>query len=196
PDDHVTGIGLDPPMNASVAWVETTKGYSRIEFKEMTLTQKSKAFIERIRARHVRWGMTADSHLRVPGDLSTNQLISTDNDGLWTQMYIAAEAFRYKVTGDADARAKAKQGFEAMLRLEEITGIPGFPARSFIKVGEDIQPTDGEWHDTPDGKWRWKGDTSSDEIVGHYFGFAVYYDLLADEADKQKIRGVITRITD
>jgi hypothetical protein len=196
PDDHVTGIGLEPPIKASVIWIETPKGFSRIEYKEITLAEKSKAFVERVRARHVRHGLTADSILQTPGDLSTNKTVSSDNDGLWTQMYIAAEAFRYKVTGEADARVNARQGFEAMLRLEEITGISGFHARSFIKVGEDIQPQDGEWHDTPDGKWRWKGDTSSDEIVGHYFGYAVYYDLVADEAEKRKIRGVVTRMTD
>src|SRR5215510_7165471 len=196
PDDEVTGIGFEDGGEAEVVWVETPKGYSRIEYKPMTLAEKSKAFVERIRARHVRHGMTTDSILETPGDLSTNRTVSSDNDGLWTQMYIAAEAFRYKVTGEADARANARQGFEAMLRLEEITGIPGFHARSFIKIGEDIQPKDGEWHDTPDGKWRWKGDTSSDEIVGHYFGYAVYYDLVADDAEKQKIRGVVTRMTD
>jgi hypothetical protein len=194
-DDHVTGIGFEPGTSR-VVWLETPKGFSRIEWKKMTLAEKSKAFIERVRARHVRHGLTADSILQTPGDLSTNKTVSSDNDGLWTQMYIAAEAFRYKVTGEEDARANARQGFEAMLRLEEITGIPGFPARSFIKIGEDIQLKDGEWHDTPDGKWRWKGDTSSDEIVGHYFGYAVYYDLLADEADRRKIRGVVTRMTD
>ncbi|HZF37335.1 MAG TPA: transcriptional regulator, partial [Blastocatellia bacterium] len=194
PDDHVTGAGFDDA--GSVVWIETPKGFSRIEYKEISLAEKSKAFVERIRARHVRHGLTADSILQTPGDLSTNKTVSTDNDGLWTQMYIAAEAFRYKVTGEADARTNAKQGFEAMLRLEEITGIPGFHARSFIKIGEDIQPKDGEWHDTPDGKWRWKGDTSSDEIVGHYFGYAVYYDLVADEAEKRRIRGVIARMTD
>ena len=43
------------------------------------------------------------------------------------------------------------------------------------------QPGDGEWHDTPDKQWRWKGDTSSDEIVGHYFVYPIYYDLVADE---------------
>jgi hypothetical protein len=195
PDDQVTGIGFEKSAN-EVVWIETPKGYSRIEYNPMTLAGKSKAFVERIRARHVRHGLTADSHLRIPGDLSSNQMVSSDNDGLWTQMYIAAEVFRYKVTGEADARANARQGFEAMLRLEEITGIPGFPARSFIKIGEDTQPNDGEWHDTPDGKWRWKGDTSSDEIVGHYYGYAIYYDLVADEAEKQKIRGVVTRMTD
>ncbi|MGH9803227.1 MAG: transcriptional regulator, partial [Blastocatellia bacterium] len=193
PDDKVTGIGF---QSYWVGWVETPKGYSRIEYKHMTLADKSKTFVERVQKRHVRWGMTSDSHLKVPGDLSSNQMVSSDNDGLWTQMYIAAEAFRYAVTKAADARANAKVGFEAMLRLEAITGISGFHARSIIKVAEDIQPKDGEWHDTPDGKWRWKGDTSSDEIVGHYFGYAVYYDLVADEAERQKIRSVITRMTD
>lgn len=194
PDDHVTGIGVEP--SGKVIWVETPKGFSRIEYKQMTLADKSQAFVERVQKRHVRWGMTSDSHLKVPGDLNSNQMVSSDNDGLWTQMYIAAEAFRYSVTKAADARANAKVGLEAMLRLEEITGISGFHARSIIKIGEDIQPKDGEWHDTPDGKWRWKGDTSSDEIVGHYFGYAVYYDLVADEAERQKIRGVVTRMTD
>lgn len=194
PDDNVTGIGFE--NGGAVIWVETPKGLSRIEDEETTLAEKSKAFVERVRARHVRHGMTADSTLQTPGDLSTNKTVSSDNDGLWTQMYVAAEAFRHKVTGAADARANARQGFEAMLRLEEVTGIPGFHARSFIKTGEDIQPQDGEWHDTPDGKWRWKGDTSSDEIVGHYFGYAVYYDLVADETEKRKIRGVVARMTD
>lgn len=194
PDDRVTGIGFEPFDNA--VWIETPKGYSRIQIEKMTLAEKSKAFVERVQKRHVRWGMTSDSHLKIPGDLSSNQMVSSDNDGLWTQMYIAAEAFRYSVTKESDARANAKVGLEAMLRLEQITGISGFHARSIIKIGEDIQPGDGEWHTTADGKWRWKGDTSSDEIVGHYFGYAVYYDLVADAAEKEKIRGVVTRMTD
>ena len=84
------------------------------------------------------------------------------------------------------------------MRLEAITGIPGFPARSFIKVGADAQPEDGEWHDTPDKQWRWKGDTSSDEIVGHYFVYPIYYDLVADEAEKPALRArrsIASRIT-
>ena len=191
PDDHVTGIGFD----ADAAWVETRGGYSRIAYVPMTLEQKSRAFVERVRARHVRWGLTSDSRLQVPGELSSNQTVSSDNDGLWTAMYVAAESFRYKVTGDAEARANARQGMDALLRLESITGISGFPARSFVKIGTDAQPADGEWHDTPDGQWRWKGDTSSDEIVGHYFAYPIYYDLAAAEEEKPALRGAIERIT-
>ncbi|MCI0337230.1 MAG: hypothetical protein L0226_06615 [Acidobacteria bacterium] len=196
PDDQVVAIGFEEHKTGSFAvWVETPKGFSCIEYKQMTLAEKAKAFENRVRARHVRHGLTAGSHLRIPGDLSSNQMVSSDNDGLWTAIYVAAECFRYKVTGEADAREFARQGIQAIMRLEEITGIPGFPARSFIKIGVDEQPRDGEWHMTPDGQWRWKGDTSSDEIVGHYFVYPIYYDLVADDDEKKKIRAVVMRIT-
>jgi hypothetical protein len=133
PDDNVTGIGFDGPDT----WLETSRGFARIERTPMMLETKSRFFIERVQARHNRWGLTADSHLRVPGDLSTNQMASTDNDGLWTAMYVAAECFRYRATGEPDAREHARAGMQAIRRLESITGIPGFPARSFIKVGVD-----------------------------------------------------------
>ncbi len=199
-DDKVTGIGLEqsPAFQSAaseIIWVETPKGFSRIEYKPMTLAEKSRSFVERVQKRHNRWGLTADSHLLVPGDLSSNQMVSSDNDGLWTAMYVAAECFRYKVTGEPDARENARVGMNAIMRLEEISGIPGFHARSFIKIGTDLQPGDGEWHDTPDKIWRWKGDTSSDEIVGHYFIYPIYFDLVADEAEKIKLRGVIDRMT-
>ncbi|MCI0661243.1 MAG: hypothetical protein L0220_09245, partial [Acidobacteria bacterium] len=57
PDNQVRGIGFED--NGNVIWIETPKGFSRIEYKPMTLAEKSKAFVERIRARHVRHGLTA-----------------------------------------------------------------------------------------------------------------------------------------
>jgi hypothetical protein len=195
PADAVSGIGFENCGNSSCVWIETSSGLSRIEFRPISLADKAAYFEDRIRSRHMRQGLTADSHLSVPGDVSSNKTVSSDNDGLWTAMYVAAECFRYRVTGDKAARENARIGFEAIIRLEAITGIPGFPARSFIEVGKDIQPEDGEWHLTPDGKWKWKGDTSSDEIVGHYLAFALYYDLAAAEEEKPKIRALVDRIT-
>ena len=191
PENRVTGIGFE----SGKTWLETSKGFARIAYVPTTLPDKSRTFVARVQSRHNRWGLTATSQLRVPGDVSTNQPVSSDNDGLWTAMYVAAECFRYQVTADPGARDNARRGMQAIMRLETITGIPGFPARSFIKVGEDLQPRDGEWHDTPDKAWRWKGDTSSDEIVGHYFVYPLYYDLVADEGEKAALRGVVERIT-
>jgi hypothetical protein len=195
PDDRVVGIGFDNQPDKQSVWIETPKGFAKITWTPMTLAEKSRVFVERVQARHVRWGLTADSRLRAAGDIKSNQMVSTDNDGLWTAMYVAAESFRYAVTKAADARANARVGMQALMRLESITGIPGFPARSIIKKGVDEQPADGEWHDTADGVWRWKGDTSSDEIVGHYFVYPIYHDLVADDSEKVVLRGVIDRIT-
>jgi hypothetical protein len=191
PDDHVTGIGFD----GSSTWIETPRGFARVAYRSTALTEKARQFVERVQARHNRWGLTADSQLSTPGDLSTSRPVSSDNDGLWTAVYVAAESFRYAVTGEPDARDHARRGVQAMMRLEAITGRPGFPARSFIRIGEDVQPPDGEWHDTPDRQWRWKGDTSSDEIVGHYFAYPIYYDLVAGEDEKPALRAVVERIT-
>jgi hypothetical protein len=193
PDDQVTGIGFD--NRNGVTWVETPKGFARIAYEPITLADKSRTFVDRIQARHNRWGLTATSQLRVPGDVTSNQPIASDNDGLWTAMYVAAECFRFKVTGDPGARENARRGMLAIMRLETITGIPGFPARSFIKVGEDLQPGDGEWHDAAEKGWRWKGDTSSDEIVGHYFVYPLYHDLVASDDEKPALRATIDRIT-
>lgn len=55
-------------------------------------------------------------------------------------------------------------------------------------------PHDDQWHWTPDGAYYWKGDTSSDEIVGHFFLYGVAWDLLPDAALKQRIAETASRI--
>ncbi len=195
PNDHVSAIGFSQEGTASAIWIETPQGYSKIAYRPMRLVEKAQLFEERIRARHLRHGLTADSHLTRAGDLASNQMVSSDNDGLWTAMYVAAETFRFQVTRSSEARDFARLGMQAILRLESMSGIPGFPARSFIRIGVDPQPGDGEWHTTADGQWKWKGDTSSDEIVGHYFVYALYYDLVADENEKREIRALVERMT-
>ncbi|MEO8026414.1 MAG: hypothetical protein ABI823_08070 [Bryobacteraceae bacterium] len=192
PDDEV--LSLYPDSQRGM-WVRTRSGVSHIELRPMTLLQKADHFEDRILRRHDRYGMVADSHLLTPGDLSTNTLTSSDNDGLWTAMYGAAECFRYAQTHSPKALALAKKSIEAVLFLEKITGIPGFPARSYVKKGEP-RPKDGVWHWTPDGEIQWKGDTSSDEIVGHFFLFSVAWDTLDDPQIKKQISDTARRIMD
>ena len=192
PGDKVLNIWVDESDQSRRVWVRTEKGVSLIEWRPMKLEEKAKYFDERIEQRHVRHGLVAGSHLRVAGDLSSNERFSNDNDGLWTAIYLGAQAFRYAVTHEPDARAKARRALQALVRLEEITGVPGLPARSFVSAEEPL-PKSGEWHPTPEGKWLWKGDTSSDELVGHYFAYAAYFDLVADDGEKEAIRKVVSR---
>jgi len=194
-DNEVKNIHVDETAVHLKVWIRTKTGVSLIEWQPMTLDQKAKYFDERIDQRHVRHGMVANSHFRVAGDPTTNQTNDNDNDGLWTAMYLGAQAYRFAVTKDPDARAKAQRSVRLLMRLEEITGKSGFFARSFVSMDEP-RPQGGEWHPTPDGKWLWKGDTSSDESVGHYYGYALYYDLVAAETEKEQIRKVVARLTD
>jgi hypothetical protein len=155
-DNDVQNIWVDDSARDRKVWVRTVTGVSLIEWRPMTLAEKAGYFDTRVEQRHVRHGMVASSNLRTVGDVASNQTISTDNDGLWTAMYLGAQAYRYAVTHDADARHKAKRSLDLLIRLEEITGIPGFPARSIV-TRDEPPPGDGEWHATPDGRWSWKG---------------------------------------
>ena len=192
PDDEVLALAPDP---SDGMWVRTRTGVSHIELRPMTLRQKSELFEQRIRQRHDRYGFVSSSNLQRAGDLSSNRLDPSDNDGLWTAMYAAAECFRYAVTKSPEALANARKSIDAILFLEEVTGRPGYPARSYIRKG-DWRGQGGVWHWTPDGAYEWKGDTSSDEIVGHYYIFGIAWDLLPDPALRKRIAAAVTRITD
>ncbi len=192
PDDSVLNV---VPDAARGVWVRTATGVSHIELRPLTLAQKAELFEQRIRERHDRYGLVASSLLREPGNLATSELEPSDNDGLWTAIYAAAECFRYAVTGSQQAHERARKAIDAVLFLEQVTGRPGFPARSFVRKGEP-RPSDGVWHETADGMYQWKADTSSDEIVGHFFLFGVAWDLLPDDALKARIAATTRRILD
>jgi hypothetical protein len=192
PDDNVRNLS---PDNTGGMWVRTRTGVSHIEMRPMTLDQKAAYFDERIHQRHDRYGLVASSKLKTPGDVSTYQLVPSDNDGLWTAIYAASQCFRYAATGSPEALAHARASIDAVLYLESVTGRPGFPARSYIRRG-DYRESDGVWHWTADGLYEWKADTSSDEIIGHFFLYSVAWDVLDDQELRQHIRATVTRIAD
>jgi len=178
-------------------YVKTPGGFGKLSRRETTLEQKMAALDEALQKHHVRDGFVAHASLQKPGDVTTAVIQPTnDNDGLWTSIYVAAEAFRYGATGDAAAKRNARRSLEALMLLERVSGIPGFVARSVVPTGAGPVRWGGEWHRSADGRWWWKGDTSSDEVVGHYFAYSIYYDVAADEREKEEIVQYVARITD
>ncbi len=179
------------------AWLATDGGVSHIESRPMTMADKAALMEETIEARHKRHGYVTGCRLSRPGDLDSYRHDASDNEGLWTGLYVAAESFRYAVTGEQDARDKAARSISAVLDLTERCSHPGFPARALMKKDEpNTEQSVGEWHDTEDGEWRWKGDTSSDEIDGQFFALTTYHDLVADDAEKARIAAVAGVIVD
>lgn len=115
----------------------------------------------------------------------------SDNDGLWTGLYLAAQSYRYAATGEAEARREAERAFGALEWLESVTTIPGYPTKCIVPADRDPR---GTWYTSADGRWRWKGDCSSDEIVGHFYAYSLYYDLVADAAGRGRVAALVRRI--
>ncbi len=226
PNDDVRDIAFD---SDGTAWIATAGGVSAIKRRSMTLLDKAEYFHDVLIKRKVRppW-LVEKSRLLTPGDVSTSCFEDDDNDGEYTNLYLAMEAYRYAVTKDPEARQNAQRAFEAMEFLQTVTGTSGFIARTVVPVdwaspnnpnphrlhdrnrtytSEQIadalisdprfKPVEVRWRPSADGKWLWKGDTSSDEITGHFFGYYFYYEFVAQtEQDKQRVRDLIRRVMD
>ena len=177
------------------------------------------------RHRRTAYGYVLEVKLDEPGDKTEWEQSDSDNDGLWTSMYGAGECFAYAATKDPAARKRAKDAFEALRFLQVVTQggdppvLPGFIARSVLPVSghnpnrlaaysreSDMKTKETKdalwkvihprWPMSEDGQWYWKCDTSSDELDGHYFFYAAYYDLVADTAEeKQRVREVVVSLT-
>ena len=181
PSDSVTFIAQGPDESVLIA---TEKGLSRIIFKPMTLHDKAMYYEKQVRARHIRHGFNATLGYMQDGSLATGSLEDSDNDGLWTTMYLAAEVFRYKVTKSEEALDNIRECMDAMERLYTINGVKGgFPSRSFERRGYKYE--DKPWRRANDPEWDWKSTTSSDEAIGHIFAFATMAELLEDQKDLQ-----------
>lgn len=182
PDDHILQVVAEDRG----VWARTPAGTAHITFQPYTLNEKSQVFVSRLQDRHNRYGLVSPSDLLRPGDVQSSRQAPSDNDGLWTSIYVASECFRYSVTGSRQAIAYARKSLQALIRLVTITGIPGFPAKAYVRRG-DYRTPDEEWYWTPDHEWQWKGGVTNDELVGHFFGYYVAYHLLQEAGDRWHI---------
>ena len=183
PSDKVVDIAKGPENSILIL---TDKGLARIFKEEMTLYDKAMFYQKQVRERHIRHGFNGTVSRMTDGDVTTGSLEDSDNDGLWTTMYLAAEVFRYKVTKSEDALQNIRESMEAMERLYDINPVPGFPSRSFERRGYKYE--DKPWRRADDPEWDWKSTTSSDEAIGHIFAFGAIAELVDDpELKKQAI---------
>ncbi len=221
PDNQVQGIAVESNGNA---WFATPQGIGLLERRPMTLAEKAKFYEDEIDKYHRRtpYGYVGHVSTGKPGEKIGIQQHDSDNDGLWTAMYGAGECFEYAATKDPLAKKRATAAFEALKFLSDVTqggknpAPKGFPARSILPIdGRNPNDHDSPEHDrrrqerdpqwkviTPrwpvsaDGKWYWKTDTSSDELDGHYFLYAVYHDLVAETPEeKARVKQVVFDVT-
>jgi hypothetical protein len=181
PSDHVTDISAGPGGSVLIL---TDRGLSELRFSEITLYDKAMYFEKQVRERHIRHGFNATVTGMVNGDYTTGHLEDSDNDGLWTSMYLAGQGFRYAVTHSDEALANIRESLDAMERLYDINDVPGFPSRSFERRGYKYD--DKPWRRAADPEWDWKSTTSSDEAIGHIFAFGVLAELVDAPGIREK----------
>ena len=216
-NDKVRDIAFD---KQGTAWIATANGVSSIKRRELTLEKKAKIFHEKLLKKHVRdpW-IVHRVALDIEGDPASWRPWDDDNDGEYTSVYLSMESLKYATTGDEQARENAKKAFHTLKFFQEVTETEGFFSRTVVPAGwgnvndRNRKYTDREaidelvknprfkrveerWRKSKDGKWLWKGDTSSDEMVGHFMGYYYYYEFAADENEKNIIRTHVKKIMD
>jgi hypothetical protein len=196
PDDDVRGVAT----GGRTVYVATAAGLGILRYEPFTLLKKA-AYYEQHLARwgHKRLGFVH----KLEWDDAQKAFVReiSDNDGGYTEDYLVAQTYRFAVTGDPAARAEATNTFHAMRWLEGISGIPGFPARAVWAKGETGHKSmfgsgnyPAEWHDAADGRFEWKGDTSSDEISAHFYGLPVFLALAAQGDEVGQAKALLGRM--
>ena len=118
-------------------------------------------------------------------------------DADWiTGLYVGAESLRYATTGEPEAADFARQSWKALHKLSNISGKPGIVARYYLpEVEGQLGEGRKRWHRNKDGIY-WIGDISRDQLSGHIFGLATYFDHVATATEKEIIRTDVEAITD
>ncbi len=166
-------------------------------------------------ANHVALHQTAEFGSRVETRFAapnSTEVVLYDDLGdstFWTGQYAASQAFRYAVTGDAEARTNALRAASALHHHYAATGKRGFVGRFVGSIDEPAlwayaQPcTDENCHVVTDGPYAghfWLGNTSRDQYTGWFYGLSLVHDLVGDEATnaiiESDMREVIARLDD
>ncbi|MCZ7587169.1 MAG: hypothetical protein M5R36_29615 [Deltaproteobacteria bacterium] len=123
----------------------------------------------------------------------------------WTGTYAGAQAMRYHATGDPVAKDNVIRMIDALIGYLYVTDTPGFIARywapqtSLIYGGDAWCDARDRCHHVESGEYNgdfWYGETSRDMYTGWFFGMAMAYDLVDDDAMRAKIRTAVSDVLD
>ncbi len=161
----------------------------------------ARAITANIQARHLPFGTILDPIFTLTDSDQIASYTRCGDSALWTGHYLAAEAFRYKVTQAPDALANLKAAIAGIKSLADVTGT-NLLARCLVPINSPYaagirneEVANGVYTNSSAG-WIWVGNTSRDEYSGALFGLAVAYDMVTDAAIQSSISDLVTRLVD
>jgi hypothetical protein len=158
----------------------------------LTLARKAALFEKDMQDRFIFDGQVPPKRRAPTSDMPFVSYNMPDN-AYMTGIYLGTASFWYAATKDADARQAAREAFGALDLLLKVTGKSGLMARSCMPVDMKWND-DGMWRLSSDGKYRWRGDVSSDQIDGVMYGYSLFYDLAANDEEKAVVAANVDAI--
>ena len=152
-----------------------------------------------IQARHMPFGTVLDPfYASAESDQITGYTRCGDS-ALWTGHYLAAESYRYRVTGAPDALANARRALDGLKGLVDVTGT-NLLARCRVAIGSPFaagilreEAANGVYTNAGAG-YSWIGNTSRDQYCGTVYGLGVAFDLIPDATMQAIVHDVLTRM--
>ena len=170
-----------------------------------TLIEKSRILQNNLKERHLLDGLYVSI---VPAVAPGVRLLHTVEEpgnvihaGVWTGRYLAGVGYQYAATHDASVRRHGGEILHGLHVLQAVTGKPGLLARGYVKghgpvAGFERGGDSREWHQGQGeyAGYRFYSDVSVDNFNAVLYGYAIYYDLAADAAQKAMIAEDVDRL--
>ena len=134
-------------------------------------------------------------NLQPTGEAGQQRYRSAGDSTIWTGAYIAAQAFRYRVTRDDAALDNIEKCLRAFVQLHDMAGRQGFIGRAFgtreeLGNGRDVVAGVGSYNNL-----CFKADTSRDQYTGIYMGCGLAWDLIRDTDLRKEISSMLATAT-
>lgn len=170
------------------------------------LYQKAKYFQEDLLDKHWLDGLYVSIVPSVPSGGKISHTVDEPGNvihaGVWTGRYLAGVGYQYAATKDSWARRHGGEILRALRIQQEVTGKPGLLARGYVRGHGPVEGWERhggdsiEWHQGRGqySEYRWYGDVSVDNFNAVLYGYAIYFDLAADDAQKEFIARDVDRL--
>lgn len=156
-----------------------------------------------IQRRHLPHGTILDPVFKTPDSEEIDYYLRGGDSAIWTGHYLAAEAFRYRVTSEPEALENVQGALAGIRLLLDVTGNDVlarcvFPTNSPYAaqlIAEENRH--GIYRNTLNGQeYYWIGNTSRDQYSGVFFGLGVAYDVVDNAQVRAQINVLVTRLLD
>ncbi|MGH9767065.1 MAG: hypothetical protein ACREAB_06470, partial [Blastocatellia bacterium] len=161
------------------------------------------AISQNIRQRHLPHGTILDPVFKAADSDEIDYYARGGDSAIWTGHYLAAEAFRYRVTSAPEALENVQTALDGIRLLVDVTGY-NLLARCLVPTNSpyagkliEEEKRHGVYKSVLNGQeYHWFGNTSRDQYSGVFFGLGVAYDMVEDAQTRAEISDLVTRLLD